>query len=90
MTFDQFANQGGSAAWDGEESAATKKAADKIFATGTEKNGVDETTVSGEDDSLRDPEPDSPVPDSPVSDSPDPDSPAQPGNVPDPDVSVDS
>lgn len=80
MTFDQFANQGGSAAWDGEEAAATKRAAEKIFATGTATNGVDETTVSGEDDSLRKPEPD----------GPEPDTPEQPGNVPDPDISVDN
>ncbi len=31
MTFDPYANQGDTSAWDPEETAATKRAADKIF-----------------------------------------------------------
>lgn len=59
MSFDQFANQGDTTAWDPEAAAATKKVADKIF-TG-ETDVVDDQS---DDTSLKqDPHPPSEVPD---------------------------
>jgi len=66
MTFDQFANQGDTAAWDPEAAAATKKAAEKIFSS------------SGNDDSVETDDEDAPKHD-----------PNQPGEVPDPDLTLD-
>lgn len=62
MTFDQFANQGDTAAWDPKVAAATKKASDKIF-TG-EHDAVDPDSGEAEDTSLKqDPHQPSEVPD---------------------------
>ncbi len=47
MTFDQFANQGGTA--DPEELAATKKAADKLFAEAGDSIEVDDVITPGTD-----------------------------------------
>ena len=46
MTFDQFANQGGTAAWDPEAAAATKKAADKIFTAEPDDDAEDTEDAS--------------------------------------------
>lgn len=60
MTFDQYANQGDTAAWDPEAAAATKKAADKIFSAEPDDADVDDD----DDTSLKqDPHPPSEVPD---------------------------
>ncbi len=45
MTFDQYANQGGSAAWDPEQAAATKKAAEKLFAEADDAIDVDDVVT---------------------------------------------
>jgi hypothetical protein len=59
MTFDQFANQGDTAAWDPDAAAATKKAADKIFA-----GEPDDTEEDSGDTSIKqDPHPPDQVPD---------------------------
>lgn len=70
MTFDQFANQGDTAAWDPEAAAATKKAADKIFnprkngtnADGTDSSDTEKTvgTDGDEDEPKQNPEPGDP------------------------------
>lgn len=46
MTFDPFENQGGAAAWDPDAAAASKKAADKLFASAEE---VDSAPLEGSD-----------------------------------------
>lgn len=46
MTFDPFENQGGAAAWDPAEAAASKKAADALFGTG------DDSSESAPDDAV--------------------------------------
>ncbi|TQL40385.1 hypothetical protein FB562_2719 [Homoserinimonas aerilata] len=48
MTFDPFENQGGAAAWDPDAAAASKKAADKLFASAEE---VDSAPLEGADTS---------------------------------------
>ena len=64
MTFDQFANQGDTAAWDPESAAATKKAADKIFTGEHDVVDPDSDDAEAEDTSLKqDPHPPSEVPD---------------------------
>ncbi len=70
MSFDQFAGQGDTAAWDPEVAAATKKAADKIFTAAAEAE------VSGTSDRDEDEPHDEQAA---VDDD-------QPGEVPDPDV----
>jgi hypothetical protein len=62
MTFDQFANQGDTAAWDPDAAAATKKAADEIFA------GDPDDAVDTNDTSIKqDPHAPSEVPDPDIS-----------------------
>lgn len=68
MTFDQFANQGDTAAWDPEAAAATKKAAEKIF--NSDPND-DSGETDGDEDATKH-------------------GPNQPGDVPDPDITLDS
>lgn len=66
MTFDQFANQGDTAAWDPAAAAATKKAADKIFtgeADGIADDAEDADPATGTDDITQDPHPPGEVPD---------------------------
>ncbi|MHA6669787.1 hypothetical protein ACX3O0_13060 [Homoserinimonas sp. A447] len=61
MTFDPYANQGDTAAWDPEAAAATKRAADKIFTVGPDGTTAE---VDEDDTSLKqDPHPPSEVPD---------------------------
>jgi hypothetical protein len=45
MTFDPYANQGGTAAWDPEQAAATKKAAEKLFAEADDEIEVDDVVT---------------------------------------------
>lgn len=99
MTFDQFANQGGAAAWDANEAAATKKAADKIFATaataaaGNPNAGkalnedVSDDTVAS-DPGPTDSDADNPVPENPEADSQPIQDSEQPGEIEDPDIAV--
>ena len=49
MTFDPYANQGDTSAWDPEAAAATKRAAEKIFADAPESTGPDGTDTDGAD-----------------------------------------
>lgn len=49
MTFDQFANQGDTAAWDPEAAAATKKAADKIFSAEPDTDDTSDDTALKQD-----------------------------------------
>lgn len=72
MTFDPFANQGDTSAWDPESVAAIKRAADKIFHGQPDDETADEDATaeaenpSGEGDSTaikQDPHPASEVPD---------------------------
>jgi len=72
MTFDPYANQGDTSAWDPESAAATKRAADKIFSSeaGTDALAPDDTTEadnpSGEGEGTavkQDPHPPAEVPD---------------------------
>lgn len=47
MTFDPYANQGGTAAWDPEQAAATKKAAEKLFAEADGDIELDDVVTGG-------------------------------------------
>jgi hypothetical protein len=74
MTFDQYANQGDTAAWDPDAAAANKRAADKIFTVAPD-GAVEDGAVEGgaadeaEDDTSmkQDPHPPSEVPDPDIS-----------------------
>ncbi|MEX1078260.1 MAG: hypothetical protein WED09_04045 [Homoserinimonas sp.] len=68
MTFDQYANQGDTAAWDPEAAAATKRAADKIFNGEPDHTAPDDASDAETDDNegtavKQDPHPPSEVPD---------------------------
>lgn len=77
MTFDQFANQGDTAAWDPEAAAATKRASEKIFrsnksddSAGADGSDGDSVGTDGDEDAPKH-------------------DPNQPGEVPDPDLTLD-
>lgn len=72
MTFDPYANQGGSAAWDADAAAATKKAGEKLFAEADDDIEVDDVVTKRDAKPEREEQPEE-----------------QPGNVPDPDITVD-
>lgn len=87
MTFDQFANQGGTAAWDPEEAAATKKAADKLFGEADDSIEVDDVVSPGADATTAPGGEGKVVGTDGDEDTPKQD-PNQPGEVPDPDITL--
>lgn len=50
MTFDPYANQGDTSAWDPEAAAATKRAADKIFTDAPDDIGADPDDSATDED----------------------------------------
>jgi hypothetical protein len=67
MTFDPYANQGDTAAWDPEAAAATKRAADKIFAVGPDGTAEPDETDDDDTSIKQDPRPPDQVPDPDIS-----------------------
>jgi hypothetical protein len=81
MTFDQYANQGDTAAWDPDAAAANKRAADKIFTVAPD-GAVEDGAV--EDGAVEDGAADEAEDDTSMKQDPHP-----PSEVPDPDISND-
>jgi hypothetical protein len=63
MTFDPYANQGDTSAWDPDAAAATKRAAEKIFSDAPAADSDPDTDEDADTHIKQDPHPPSQVPD---------------------------